>query len=366
MLRIRGLTPELIFRLLLRRPTESRSETQHVFICVADHFEPMWEEVSQRVQQERVERWLTGYPAMTEGLCDVRGQVPQHTFFYPAEEYTASHLDGLAQLCGQGFGDVEVHLHHDNDTSAQLRDTLETFIETLHNRHGLLRRRADGKISYGFIHGNWTLDNSHPEGIWCGVNDEISILADTGCYADMTLPSAPSPCQTRTVNSIYYAVDDPQKPKSHDRGIPAQVGRPGPKDGLLMIQGPLVLDWQHRKWGVMPHIENGDLHGTRGANFDRFKLWCDASISVQGRPNWRFIKLHTHGCIEASEEILLGETMRQFHHSLSDHAQSHPDFKYYYVTAHELAMLVHQAEQGATEPTFPVTEDAVESTPQIN
>jgi len=362
MLRIRGLTPETILRLLLHRPIGNIdpraigniSVAQHVFLCVADHFEPMWQGAPQHVQQDRIGRWRDGYPALVEGLSDVRGRLPQHTFFYPAEEYDASHLETLARLCEQGYGDVEVHLHHDNDTSEQFRDTLETFTETLHNRHGLLRRRADGKLSYGFIHGNWTLDNSHPEGRWCGVNDEISILAETGCYADFTLPSAPSPCQTRTINSIYYAIDDPQMPKSHDRGIPAQVGRKGPDGALLMIQGPLMLDWRRRKCGVLPRIENGDLHGARAATFSRFRQWHNASVGVVGRANWRFVKIHTHGCDPANDEILLGEPMRQFHQELSRHAESNAGFKYYYVTAHEMAMLVHQAEQGEEEPIFPV------------
>ena len=41
---------------------------------------------------------------------------------------------------------------------------------------------------------------------------------ETGCYADFTLPAAPSPAQTRIVNTIYWAKDDPTRPKSHDTG----------------------------------------------------------------------------------------------------------------------------------------------------
>src|SRR5258707_498316 len=73
---------------------------------------------------------------------------------------------------------------------------------------------------YAFIHGNWALDNSRPDGRWCGINNELDVLRETGCFADFTLPSAPSPCQTSTINRIYYAVDDPKRPKSHDTGFP--------------------------------------------------------------------------------------------------------------------------------------------------
>ena len=106
----------------------------------------------------------------------------------------------------------------------------------------LLRRNATGELTYGFIHGNWALGNSRPDGRWCGVNDEISILRKTGCYADFTMPSAPDCTQTRTINSIYYATDDLERPKSHDTGIPARVGAAAPENALLMIQGPLALE----------------------------------------------------------------------------------------------------------------------------
>ena len=52
----------------------------------------------------------------------------------------------------------------------------------LHERHGLLRAGPEtGKIIYSFIHGNWALDNSRPDGRWCGVDNEIDILVETGC-----------------------------------------------------------------------------------------------------------------------------------------------------------------------------------------
>ena len=73
------------------------------------------------------------------------------------------------------------------------------------------------------------------------MNNEIEILRETGCYADFTLPSAPSPTQTRKINSIYYAVDDPHRPKSHDWGIDVGSRTRAVRRGLMMIQGPLVL-----------------------------------------------------------------------------------------------------------------------------
>jgi hypothetical protein len=42
--------------------------------------------------------------------------------------------------------------------------------------------------------------------------------------------------------------------------------------------------------------------------------------------------------------------MRRFHLGLRDLAGRHAQLKYYYVTAREMANLVHQAEQGQVAP----------------
>ncbi len=62
------------------------------------------------------------------------------------------------------------------DTADGLRTTLMDFVRVLHDDHGLLEKDATGRISNGLIHGNWALDNSRPDGRWCGVNNEISVL----------------------------------------------------------------------------------------------------------------------------------------------------------------------------------------------
>ncbi len=178
-------------------------------------------------------------------------------------------------------------------------------------------------------------------------------MRETGCYADFTLPSAPSPTQTRTVNQIYYARNIENKPKSHDRGTAAGVGQAAPDESLLMVQGPLAFNWSHRKFGLLPRLENGALHGTAPPTLERFRLWIDANVHVVGQPQWRFIKLHTHGAVERNAGMLLGEPMRNFHESLARAAASSQfPFQYYYVTAREMVDLIHQAERGGTHPQF--------------
>jgi hypothetical protein len=327
-----------------RRRLPAADEPVHLLLCLADHYEPKYGGVAPEVSRARVRRWQRDYPRLAR-CRDSDGRPPRHTFFYPAEEYEPDYLDALAELCAAGLGEVEVHLHHDNDTAEGLYRTLSDFKEVLAGRHGLLARRRDGAVAYGFVHGNWALCNSRPDGRHCGVNDELDVLRRTGCYADFTLPSAPSPTQTRKINSIYYAVTRPGRPRSHERGSDAGAGPP-PAGGLLLIQGPLLLDWRRRKWGLLPRLENGCLQGSQPPALARLPLWLRARVQVPSRPDWFFVKLHTHGADEGNHEALLGEPMARFHEDLAVYARRHPNFRYHYVTAREMYNLVKAAEAG--------------------
>ncbi len=344
--RKRGLHRWLLPYLLDRRPAPKPSEPVHVLLAVCDHYEPKRAGASPERARARVEQWVREYPAQFKEFTDSDGFHPRHSFFYPAEEYEYEYLDMLAGLCRAGFGEVEVHLHHDNDTADNLRQTLLEFKRTLADRHGLLSRdRTTGELTYGFIHGNWALDNARSDGRWCGVNNELDVLRETGCYADFTLPSAPSETQTRKVNSVYWAVDDPARPKSHDTGTDVAAG-PRPANGLLMIQGPLLLDWGRRKWGVLPGVENACLQKSQPPDGRRLDLWLRAGVRIHTRPNWYFVKLHTHGVNEPNQDVLLGEPMVRFHQLLRERADRDPRFHFHYVTAREMANIALTAADG--------------------
>jgi hypothetical protein len=328
------------------RSARAKGGPVHVLLCVADHFEPQWGRPDAATARLRVEQWVQEYPRLFREFRDSDGQAPQHTFFFPIDEYEHDHVEMLAELCRAGFGEVEMHLHHDDDSSESLRARLLEFKELFSERHGLLSRdRRTGELAYGFIHGNWALDNSRPDGRWCGVNNELDILRETGCYADFTLPSAPSPTQTRKINSIYYASDDPVRPKSHDRGIDVGTS-PAPPGALLLIQGPLVLNWRRRKWGLAPRVENGCLQANQPPRIDRLDLWVRARVQVPARPDWYFVKVYTHGAPEANHRVLLGEPMTRFHFDLRQRASVDLNFHYHYVTAREMYNLVKAAEAG--------------------
>lgn len=289
-----------------QRSLAGKVKPECVYFCICDHFEPYWNKADAKTGRRRITRWLDQYPRVADSYRDSFGNRLKYSFFYPEEEYRADDLEQLAQLCHSGYGEVEIHLHHNNDNADNLRRTLVDYKHRLHEKHGLLsRNQVTGAIQYAFIHGNWALNNSRRDGCWCGVNNETSILLETGCYADFTMPSAPCDTQTRKTNSIYYAVDLPGQPKSHDWGVDAEVGKRG--EGLLMVQGPLRLDWNRRKYGVLPRVENSGLMGNFPPSAARVRSWVDAGVSVKGAPQHVFVKLYTHGTLEEVMKMLFDD-----------------------------------------------------------
>lgn len=319
----------------------------HIMFAFVDHYEPQWgKDISLEQERARVDRWYQDYPKVAGKYKDADGCFPKHSFFYPEEEYRQEHLNKITELCEQGFGEIEIHLHHDNDTSENLRNTLERFTETLHENHGAFVRHPEtGKLQYTFIHGNWCLDNSRPDGKWCGVNDELIVLKETGCYADFTFPSAPSDTQPAFANEIYYAKDNPNKPKSHNTGQLVRVGGQ-PWGDLMLITGPVGLNWKHRKKGIFPQIENSDIRTAMPPTKDRVDLWVDSAISVEGKPDWLFIKVHTHGTQEQDMDTLLGKPFEQMNEYLLSKYNDGKNYVMHFVSAREMYNIVKAAESG--------------------
>ncbi len=321
---------------ITRRNSVDKSRPIHVYFTLVDHFEPFHNATREQALL-RVKKWCSVYPEIAKKFKDADGRHPKHAIFYPEETYDSEVFDALAEVCKSGFFDMEIHLHHNDDNEKSLRKKLIQFKDTLHHRHGLLRKDpATGEVVYGFIHGNWALDNSRRDGKWCGVNNELIILKETGCYADFTLPSAPNNTQTSKINSIYYAQDDPQNPKSHNTG--RDVSRGGkPWGDLMIIQGPLALNWRKRKTWIMPRIVNGELSLVNGPTPDRLAIWVEHAPAVYGEPNTRFIKLYTHGCDSEEEtDQLLQTGLNELYSLLTRHLNDGRNYVLHFVSPYEM------------------------------
>lgn len=339
-------------RLTRRTPP---SQPVHLIIAVADHFEPaIIPEVPGAyadldVQLRRLQHWCRRYPKVVDRWRDSAGRPFRHTYFYPAEQYDKRAIDLLAEHCRAGWGEIEIHLHHGvaaPDTAEETRRLLLEFRDGLAGHGCLCQWEDDPTPRYAFVHGNWALANS-AGGRCCGVDEEMRILAETGAYADLTLPSAPHRAQVAKINALYECALPLHRRAPHRRGRDLRRGR-APRIFPLIIQGPLMLDWSRRRRGwPAPRIENGELTGRRPATMHRLGLWRRAAITVRDRPEWVFIKLHCHGMDPRDESAVLGPQIAQFLRELLEGARGHDrDDKVHFVTAREMVNLILAACDG--------------------
>ena len=97
----------------------------HILFCLVDHYEPGWNKADPTLSNERVDAWVDRYPRFAKDFIDSDGYHPRHTWFYPPHYYTEENIQKLLGLCKQGFGEIEMHLHHNRMEPFQ--DTSETL-----------------------------------------------------------------------------------------------------------------------------------------------------------------------------------------------------------------------------------------------
>ena len=348
---VRWLPSYLWQRLARTAPKRGRV---HVILCLADHFEPgiVPGKGSARVpkseQERRLEVWFREIPRVLDRWRDAEGRPFYHTYFYPAEQYEPDLIDGLAEHCRNGWGEVEIHLHHgltSPDTAEHTEEQIVQFREALAQRHGCLSQwDGVGPARYAFVHGNFALANSK-RGKACGVDAEMQVLSDTGCYSDLTMPSAPNITQVPKINSLYECGFPLEQRAPHRSGRDLEAGR-SPKIFPLMIQGPLMLDFSRRKGARFPHIENGAITWKYPPTMKRFALWRRAGITVKGRPDWIFIKLHCHGMDPRDSEAMYGAPRETFLRELIEDSRQSGRYAVHFTTAREMTNIILAACDG--------------------
>jgi hypothetical protein len=305
-----------------------------IIVLVADHFEPAQRD-GDDAAVELVRSWCAEYEKLARKHRDADGRPPQHTWFYRFDYPNPGCLQALSESTFRGFGEVEFHLHHANDSHESFAYTLQAGLEWFSRFGAMHTAESSPRRQFGYVAGNSALDNGAADPALSGCNTEIAILGDAGCYADFTFPALGSAAQPRITNTLYYARED-GRAKSYDRGVLVAAGRPATGD-ILMFQGPTAINWAE---GC---VDDGMLENSSPAHPRRLAPWLAANVHVPGRPEWVFIKLATHG-MQNRASFLGAATDALF--SAMEHWWNRPPFRLHYVTAREAFNIVKAAEAG--------------------
>jgi len=152
------------------------------------------------------------------------------------------------------------------------------------------------------------------------------------------MPSGASPTQARLINTIYWAVDDPDKQKSYDTGVPVTPGGTATCD-LLMIPGPFGIRWAQR---LKPRIEHSELCSYDPATEYRVRRWLELAPRI-GEDI--FLKLYSHGTQERHSDYLL-EGGLELNLSLIITECRRAGLDLHFSTAWEMRQAVEAAERG--------------------
>src|SRR5436309_8145546 len=285
----------------------------HLILALADHFEPnilphnLGVYASRTEQLRRVKACCQQYPTSFDSCRDSDGHTFRHTYFYPAEHYDSDIISLLAEHCRNGWGEIEIHLHHGMkvpDTAENTRNLLVSFRDRL-VQHGCLSRLDDSGVPrYAFVHGNWALANSAGNH-FCGVDSEMQILAETGC------------------SSAW----------KRSRSRPTTSGFPYPCPGAA-----------HARF-LTPEAKDFSSFGKLGA--ERRQSTSSATASPlaacgnhsAGMPRVVVVKLHCHGMDPRSTPALLGPPMQNYLHNLAEAGRG-GGFQTHFVTAREMTNLI--------------------------
>jgi hypothetical protein len=342
--------------------------TKHILFAFVDHFEPCGALASRQVGA-----WVNDYMAMAGRHADADGRHPVHSYFLispPAIEPSLleATLVRLNEVTYRGYGEIEYHCHH-GVPDERLRTQQEAAEELVRlvadakarfTSHGaLVTAETQPRVTFGFIHGMWALDNSrhdpwyqgdgHYE--YCGVDRELELLSRLGAYADFTFP-AWGPMEPYLKNAIFYAADDdsPASYETLEQIHLAEVGQPSWGD-LMLIEGPAV-DYG---WGPDATDNIGCVAGSYHdwPTLRRMGYWVGCNIHVIGNDDWIFVKVHTHGCAgditdPQTWDCFFGASMDNFYSQIEGAYNDGTAWKLHYVSAREMYNIVKAAEAGMT------------------
>ena len=312
-------------------PLYTTDKIEHVMVVIADHHEQPFGEAAP----SPASNWLKAYLETVQGLTDSYGNPVKYTWYYPYDHKRSEVVLLLNKAVYDGYGEIEFHWHHSHSDSVSFEQDLSQAVQWF-SEHGAFISNPGEQPKFSFIHGNWSLDNSLGDR-YCGINNEIDLLSKYGGYMDLTFYCCTN-AQPSMSAALYYVTDD-EESKSYDKGDRVRVGRID--DRFLMMTGPVALDFHTL------HFEFGQIESYWGSKWDtRVPLWINNSPYVMDRPEWRFVKLYTHGV--QSKSLILSDRFREMWRTLESYSKNH-QVKLHYVTAREAYNIIKAAEAGLNE-----------------
>ena len=155
-----------------------------VMVLAVDHFEPVRREGAVGVQ--RVKGWCAEYKRLAAEHRDSDGIVPKHTWFYRYDYPNFEILNALSKYVYEGFGEIEFHLHHGYDTPESFNKRVRDGVQWFNKVGAMISAEEVPRIFFGYIAGNWALDNGRKDPKFSGVNTEISVLVELRFLCDFS------------------------------------------------------------------------------------------------------------------------------------------------------------------------------------
>jgi hypothetical protein len=198
----------------------------HLYVCVADHFEPRWRRPSSTRSAAASPAGRRTTPRSPPPPRQLRPRPPAHALL-PRWRSTAPSTSTPSFELVATRGSSTSRCTCTTTTTPPTTSARPSWTSPRSSTRstGCLRRDpVTGQVPGPSSTATGRSTTRTPDGRFCGVDDELSVLLETGCYVDMTMPCVPSPAQGRVVNQIYYARSSPGRSRGHDRGREVRVG----------------------------------------------------------------------------------------------------------------------------------------------
>ncbi len=244
----------------------------------------------------------------------------------------------LSQWCGDQSSELELLLPCEVLKGRLFREALHRSVKRL-NSLGWART-IDAEIRLAVVRER--CENEHE---WISLQRQIRALKDIGCYADMSFPDIGIRDQPVRINTICYMSSVASDPFVDRMAL--RTGEVGIGD-LVVIDGPLLIDWTDWRHRFGPLVEDGRLTPMNPPDPCRAGSWIRANVHVIGQPNWIFAKLKIAEVSNVASVRKFREWLDRTLTYLETMYRDNEAYRLHYVTAREMYNISKAAEAGRT------------------